>query len=109
MKFGKVLTPEEALKEWGVPLEGELVITPQSSSKSKTSRQSKNQPSENGQKRQENLPQSEESNLATNEEPPRDDDPNRPETEEDAIRAEAIRRLRVLHLAKGRPDQTKNS
>jgi len=41
------------------------------------------------------------------EEPLRDDDPNRPETEEDAIRAEAIRRLRVLHLAKGRPDQTK--
>jgi hypothetical protein len=37
---------------------------------------------------------------------PQDDDPNRPETEEDGIRAEAIRRLKVHHLFKGRQDQT---
>lgn len=37
---------------------------------------------------------------------PQDDDPNRPETEEDGFRAEAIRRLKVHHLFKGRQDQT---
>jgi hypothetical protein len=32
-----------------------------------------------------------------------EDDPNRPETEEDGIRAEALRRLRVLRLSDPRP------
>ncbi len=39
----------------------------------------------------------------------KDDDLNRPETEEDGIRAEAIRRLKVHHLFKGRQVQTKDS
>jgi hypothetical protein len=38
-----------------------------------------------------------------------DDDLNRPETEEDGIRAEAIRRSRVHHLFKGQQVQTKDS
>jgi hypothetical protein len=35
-----------------------------------------------------------------------EDDPNRPETEEDGIRAEALRRLKVRLLSKGQPGQT---
>ncbi len=35
----------------------------------------------------------------------RDNDPNRPETEEDAIRAEALRRLRVRGLVQGATGQ----
>jgi hypothetical protein len=111
MKFGKILTPEEAEREWGIPQSGELVITPMSSSSSKASQSSKSQPSGNGQKTQENSPQSERSMLKVNDEmededTPQDDDPNRPETEADGIRAEAIRRLKVHHLFKGRQDQT---
>lgn len=37
------------------------------------------------------------------------DDLNRPETEEDAIRAEAIRRLRVRRLMQGRQDPSQAS
>ena len=36
-------------------------------------------------------------------------DPNAPETEEDGIRAEALRRLKVHQLFKGRQDQTLTS
>jgi hypothetical protein len=36
----------------------------------------------------------------------RTDDPNRPETEEDGIRAEALRRLRVRRASMGQPGQT---
>jgi len=37
---------------------------------------------------------------------PQDDDPNRPETEEDWKRAGAIRHLKVRHQAKGRRGRT---
>jgi hypothetical protein len=36
-----------------------------------------------------------------------EDDPNRPETEEDGIRAEALRRLKVRLLSKGLLDPTR--
>jgi hypothetical protein len=52
---------------------------------------------------EENLPDDE----MEDEDTPQDDDPNRPETEEDGFRAEAIRRLKVHHLFKGRQDQTR--
>ncbi|MFN6161667.1 MAG: hypothetical protein ACK6DC_22825 [Planctomycetota bacterium] len=82
MKFLGILTPEEAEREWGIPRSGELVITPQLSSKSKASQQNKNQPSENGQKMPGNSPQSEESNLATNEELTQDKDTPQEESNE---------------------------
>jgi hypothetical protein len=82
MKFEGILTPEEAEKEWGIPRSGELVITPQLSSKSKASQQSKNQPSENGQKMPENSPQSEESNLATSKDETQDEDTPQEESNE---------------------------
>ena len=37
------------------------------------------------------------------------DDPNRQETEQDAIRAEALRRSRVRHLMRGRQDPSQTS
>jgi hypothetical protein len=51
---------------------------------------------------EENLPDDE----MEDEDTPQDDDPNRPETEEDWKRAGAIRHLKVRHQAKGRRDQT---
>ena len=38
-----------------------------------------------------------------------DDDPNRPETEEDAIRAETLRRLRVRRMFMHRPSPSDKS
>jgi hypothetical protein len=53
---------------------------------------------------EENLPDDE----MEDEDTPQDDDPNQREivTEEDDLRAGAIRRLKVHHLFKGRQDQT---
>jgi hypothetical protein len=111
MKFEGMLTPEEAEREWGIPRSGELVITPQLSSKSKASQQSKNQPSGNGQKMQENSPQSEESNSAINKEQTQDEQRLANQEEEESELLDTIhvmkRRLLMLRRQKARPDLIK--
>ena len=58
MKFLGILTPEEAERDWGIPRNGDLVITIGLSSKSKKTPGGKNLPSRNGGETPESLAES---------------------------------------------------